>query len=179
MKPYATPAALPFWSRLHGGLDHVLTWLLIYALPGAVLVLSLWALFTWAPHFAHDDPRPVAMRVLEDAGADLGPAAALAALEAQQPVLLRDTQLKETPFWFDFPVPAPQPDGPAVIEFPSRHLVRLACWGGAQLQPLGEGDLAGHQGRLFDSRSGFGLRLQGLQPARRCCAAPTLSAQRA
>ena len=164
MKPYATPAALPFWSRLHGGLDHVLTWLLIYALPGAVLVLSLWALFTWAPHFAHDDPRPVAMRVLEDAGADLGPAAALAALEAQQPVLLRDTQLKETPFWFDFPVPAPQPDGPAVIEFPSRHLVRLACWGGAQLQPLGEGDLAGHQGRLFDSRSGFGLRLQGLQP---------------
>ena len=82
MKPYATPAALPFWSRLHGGLDHVLTWLLIYALPGAVLVLSLWALFTWAPHFAHDDPRPVAMRVLEDAGADLGPAAALAALEA-------------------------------------------------------------------------------------------------
>lgn len=164
MKPSSTPAALPVWSRLHGGLDHVLTWLLIYALPGAVLVLSLWALFTWAPHFAHDDPRPVAMRVLEDAGADLGPAAAFAALEAQQPVLLRDTQLKETPFWFDFPVPAPQPDGPAVIEFPSRHLVRLACWGGAQLQPLGEGDLAGHQGRLFDSRSGFGLRLQGLQP---------------
>ena len=37
MKPSSTPAALPFWSRLHGGLDHVLTWLRIYALPGAVV----------------------------------------------------------------------------------------------------------------------------------------------
>ncbi|HQQ70386.1 MAG TPA: 7TM diverse intracellular signaling domain-containing protein, partial [Alicycliphilus sp.] len=162
MKPSSNTAALPFWGRLHGALDRALYWLLIVALPGAVLALSVLALFTWAPHYAHDEPRPVAMRVLEDGDAELTPAAALAAFQEQPPVLLRDTQLKETPFWFDFPVPAAQSGGPAVIEFPSRHLVRLACWGGVRLQPLGEADRASHQGRLFDSRAGFGLRLQGL-----------------
>ncbi len=164
LKPSSTTAVLPFWSRLHGALDHAFYWLLIFALPGAVLVLSLLALATWAPHYAHDGPTLVAMRVLEDGGAELNPASALAALREQQPVLLRDTQLKETPFWFDFAVPAARPDGPAAIEFPSRHLVRLACWGDGGLEPLGEADLASHQGRLFELRAGFGLRLQGLAP---------------
>ncbi|MBS0509397.1 MAG: EAL domain-containing protein [Proteobacteria bacterium] len=162
VKPSPHTAALPFWSRLHGALDHAFYWLLVFVLPGAVLVLSVLALATWAPHYTHDAPTPVAMRVLADGGAALSPADALAALQDQPSVLLRDTQLKETPFWFDFPVPAAQPAGPAVIEFPSRHLVRLACWGGPGLQPLGVADRARHRGSLFDSRAGFGLRLQGL-----------------
>ena len=145
-------------------LDHAFSWLLVFALPAAVLGLSMLALFIWAPHYAHDEPRPVAMRVVEDGNASFSQADALAALQQQTPVLLRDTQLKETPFWFDFAVPAAQPQGPAVIEFPSRHLVRLVCWAADQLTPLGEASLGSHQGRLFDSRAGFALRLQGLPP---------------
>ena len=164
MKPSISSAVLPFFSRLHGALDFAFSWLLIYALPGAVLVISVLALVAWAPHFAHDDPRPVAMRVLEDADAALSPAKALEALQDQQPVLLRDSQLKETPFWFAFSVPAGPAGRPAVIEFPSRHQVQVACWGGAPLRRLGDADRAGHQGQLFDSRAGFGLGLQGLQP---------------
>ena len=164
MKPSVSATVLPFFRRLHGGLDLAFSWLLIYALPGAVLVLSVLALFTWAPHYAHEAPSPVPMRVLEDAGAQLSPAGALEALREQPAVLQRDSRLTEAPFWFDFVVPEGLPGRQAVIEFPSRHQVRMACWGGAPLQPLGEANLAGQQGQLFDSRAGFGLHLRGLQP---------------
>ncbi|OJU91626.1 MAG: diguanylate cyclase [Burkholderiales bacterium 66-5] len=151
-------------SPWQGVSERALSWLLVGALPAALLVLSALALFTWKSHYAYDEAVPVAMRVVEDASASLGPEDALAALREQPPVLRWDTKLKETPFWFDFAVPAVQPERPAAIEFPSRHLVRLACWGGSELAPLGEASLSGHSGRLFDSRGGFGMGLQGLSP---------------
>ena len=143
-------------------LEHAFWRLLVFALPCAVLVLSVLALLTWAPHYTHQGSLPVTLRVLEDRGGVLDPASAMAALAREQPVLLRDTRLAATPFWFSFAVPAAQPGGAAVVEFPSRHMVALACWDGAGLAPLGEADRASPQGRLFDSRAGFGLRLQGL-----------------
>ncbi|MHA7602046.1 EAL domain-containing protein [Alicycliphilus sp. T452] len=154
----------PHWSRWHGALEHALSGLLIFALPCVMVVLSVLALQTWAPRYAHDVPLRLPMRVLEDSGAQLTVAAARTALERQPPVLLRDTHLAETPFWFSFPVPSPEPDHAVVVEFPSRHLVRLACWDGRQLDLLGEADRALQHGRLFDSQAGFGLRLQDLTP---------------
>lgn len=153
---------LPLWSRLHGVQEHAFAWLLVYALPGAVLLLSVLALWTWAPHYAHEGAQPVAMRVAEDRGGTQDPASALAAVAREQPVLRRDTYLSEAPFWFSFAVPAAQPGRPAVLEFPSRHMIALACWDGERLAPLGEADRARQQGQLFDSRAGFGLRLPGL-----------------
>ena len=129
-----------------------------------MLVLSVLALLTWVPRYTHDAPQPVPMRVLEDAGAGLTAAAARTALESLPPVLLRDTHLAETPFWLNFPVPAPGTDGPVVVEFPSRHLVRLSCWDGRGLAPIGEADRVHQQGRLFESQAGFGLDLQNLKP---------------
>lgn len=162
MKSLTNTIASSLGSSWQGVSDRALSWLLVGVLPVAILVLSAMALFTWESHYAYDEPVPVAMRVVEDASASLGPEKALAALREQAPVLRYDTRLKETPFWFEFAVPAAQSGRPAAIEFPSRHLVRLACWGGSELAPLGEGGLNGHSGRLFDSRGGFGMRLQGL-----------------
>ncbi|MBS0293812.1 MAG: EAL domain-containing protein [Proteobacteria bacterium] len=152
------------WSRWNGALEHALSGLMVYVLPCAMLVVSVLALQTWVPRYAHEAPQRLHMRVLEDPGAELTVAAARQALEHQPQVRLRDTHLSEAPFWLSFPVPSPGPDGAVVVEFPSRHLVRLACWDGGRLEPLGEADRAHHQGRLFDSQAGFGLRLQDLTP---------------
>ncbi|ADV01527.1 EAL domain-containing protein [Alicycliphilus denitrificans] len=154
----------PHWRRWHGALEHALSGLLIFALPCAMLVLSVLALQTWAPRYAHDAPLRLPMHVLEDSDAQLTAETARTALEHQPQVLLRDTHLAEAPFWFSFSVPPPGLDSPSVVEFPSRHLVRLACWGGRQLDSLGEADRVHQQGRLFDSQAGFGLRLQDLAP---------------
>ncbi|MBS0392758.1 MAG: EAL domain-containing protein [Proteobacteria bacterium] len=129
-----------------------------------MLALTVLALLTWVPRYEHDAPVGLSLRVLEDPGAALAPADAKAALQGRATVLQHDTHLVETPFWFSFPVPAPRPDNPVAVEFPSRHLARLACWDGRRLESLGEADRAHHQGRLFDSRAGFGLRLQDLPP---------------
>lgn len=162
VKVSANLAVPPLWSRLPGRLEQVFSGLLVFVLPAAVLVLSLLALLTWTPHYLHPASEPVAMRVLEDGDGAHDLAGAAAAVARQQPVLLLDTHLSEAPFWFGFAVPAQPPQGPAAIEFPSRHIVSLLCWDGARLEPLGSADRASRQGRLFDSRSGFGLSLQGL-----------------
>ncbi|MFT3813495.1 MAG: EAL domain-containing protein [Acidovorax sp.] len=152
------------WNRWHSTLERALSGLLIYALPCAMLVLSVLAMLAWAPRYAHDAPVDLPMRVLADPSAGLTADAARTALPYQPPVLLHDTHLAESPFWFSFSVPSPGAGGPVVVEFPSRHLTKLACWDGRKLDPLGEADRVSQQGHLFNSRSGFGLQVQDLTP---------------
>ena len=144
--------------------DRALAWVLVAALPAAILVLSVLALLTWKSHYAYEEPVPVAMRVVEDANANLTPEAARALLYGRKSVEQQDTKLKETPFWFEFAVPAAEHGRVAAVEFPSRHLVQLSCWDGGGLTLLGEASLNSADGRLFGSRGGFGMGLRGLSP---------------
>ena len=150
------------WSRLSEILEYAYWKLLIIVLPCAVVALSVLALLTWVPRYANEGSTPLPLRVVQDSGGGLEPVTALKELAQEQPVLQRDTHLAEAPFWFSFSVPAAQSGQSAVIEIPSRHMTDLACWGGDRLMSLGSADRAGQQGRLFDSRAGFGLNLQGL-----------------
>ncbi len=150
------------WSRLSAAAEHIYWKLLIVGLPCAVLALTVLALLTWVPRYAFEDPVPVPVRVLQDGDVRLDPAGALRALARELPVLLHDTQLAEKPFWFSFALPAPRPGEAAVIEFPSRHMIDVACWEGDGLAPLGSADRVNAQGLLFESRAGFGLRPEGL-----------------
>jgi len=143
-------------------LDRAYWRLLIIVLPCAVFALSVLALLTWVPRYAYEGSAPLPLRVLQDSEGRLEPATALKELAQEQPVLQLDTQLVEAPFWFSFSVPAAQSGQSAVVEVPSRHMTDLACWDGDRLMSLGSADRAGQQGRLFDSRAGFGLNLQGL-----------------
>ncbi|GAA3993263.1 hypothetical protein GCM10022279_15770 [Comamonas faecalis] len=162
MNPFTSPIAPSLWGRLSSTLERAYWRLLVVALPCAVLGLSVLALLTWAPNYAFEEPVPLPLRVLQDKGDTLDPATAWAALAQEQPVLLRDTRLAEAPFWFAFAVPAAELDPSAVIELPSRHMTDVTCWDGAALAPLGSADRLQQQGRLFASRAGFGLRVQGL-----------------
>lgn len=146
-------------------LEHAYWKLLIVGLPCTVLALSVLALLTWVPRYSYEGSTSLPLRVLHDSVGKLDPAAALAELAQEPPVLLHDTDLVEAPFWFSFAVPAvpaEQPGQESVIEFPSRHMTDISCWEGDRLTSLGSADRAGQQGRLFESRAGFGLRLQGL-----------------
>lgn len=135
---------------------------LVFVLPCAVLTLSVLALLTWAPHYSYEGSVAVPVRVVQDSRGQLDPASALTQLAQESPVLLRDTQLVEAPFWFSFAVPADASGQAALIEFPSRHMTALSCWSADGLAPLGSADRESQRGRLFESRAGFGLRLDGL-----------------
>ena len=126
-------------------------------MPAAIAALTVLALVDWPARFPPGTPAPLELRVLEEAGAPLAPAQALAALQRRAGVAQRDTQLAETPFWFSFVV---QPAaGEVEVELPSRHAVEATCWAAPGLEPLGSASRRATSGRLRTAKAGFALEL--------------------
>jgi len=70
-----------------------------------------------------------------------------------------NTNLSERPVWFSFSWQE-TPDSAKIVEFPSRHAVRIECWNGASLRPLGDSSSTNPAGDIFKVKAGFALRLE-------------------
>lgn len=146
-------------DQWHSHLDRALRGLSVYVLPAAIGLLSVLAILFWPPQHPPSDTRPLAFRVVEDRGAALTPAQALARLQAQPLVPRHDTRLSEAPFWLAFSATR-RPDEPTqAVELPSRHAMSLACWDAGSQRPLGEVDRQRMSGSLSTVKAGFALSL--------------------
>jgi len=145
-------------------LDGLIYALSAYGLPVAIGALTVLALVAWSPEHPPGDARPVALRVLQDAGAGLDPPDARERLRARPAVAYHDTRLSEAPFWFTFSAPASAEA--ADVEIASRHALLAACWDGATLAPLGRATRSAQSGALREVGAGFVLRVPPSDGAR-------------
>ena len=114
-------------------LDALIYALCAYGLPLAIAALAWIALAAWQPHYRVAGAAPLELRVLEERDAPLDPPQALEELRSRAAIAHQDTQLSETPFWFNFAVrPAA---GARAVELPSRHAMTAECWQGEPLAP--------------------------------------------
>ncbi|MFT3721215.1 EAL domain-containing protein [Pseudorhodoferax sp.] len=160
-------------SRLNVHLESSLYTLSIYALPVALLVVSLVALFSWQHFYGEEQGgQPLAFSALE-AGTPLEPAQALARLADHPPVRSQQTRLSEQPFWLLVRLVQQHVD-PATrsVEFTSRHAMDMDCWDAGTLRWLGHADRTGTQGELSPLKAGFVMNLAHAgQPAALLCRA--------
>jgi diguanylate cyclase (GGDEF)-like protein len=133
-----------------------------FVVPALIACLTLAALVFWGQEYLSQGGMPVEFRLVEDRRASLGPAAAAATLPGAQPIRQYDTRLSEAPLWLAFSVPVRIGDAPALVEFPSRHIVDIACWERGSMVDLGYADRTSSAGRLERSRAGFALDPAGL-----------------
>ena len=161
----------PSWGqRAQVALDSFLYGLGVYAVPAAILVVTLIALIAWRDQYPVGGATPVRFSVLEEHGTSLQPIQALQELRDQPTVQHRDTKLSEAPFWFAFAV-SPSADGePLDVELPSRHAVDATCWDAADLHRLGTANRMESSGRMKEVKAGFKLVLgQVATPAEVLC----------
>ncbi len=131
----------------------------IYTLPVVIGLVSLLALGTWELQYHDAVPQQLPIRMIQDPGATLDPAQALAQLREVPSSAFHDTQLSEAPFWFSFSLPREMVYMPLMVEFPSRHTVEIACWSGKTLSPMGHGNRHESTGSVSAIKAGFALDL--------------------
>jgi PAS domain S-box-containing protein len=136
-------------------IEAVLKFFAIYIIPVAIGIVSVIALAFWHDHYVASGEQPLDIRVLASS-AKLTPAQAMQGLAQRAPVDYHETQLSEIPVWMAFSVAGKDADE---IEFPSRHIVDIACWDAGTLRPLGQASRDGTTMALSAMKSGFVLRL--------------------
>jgi diguanylate cyclase (GGDEF)-like protein/PAS domain S-box-containing protein len=141
-----------------------------YVFPIAICLISLMAMLAWEPQFKDVSPTQLAFQAIEDTSGSgaLTPKDALARLIDQAQVQEWSTNRSERPFWLLFETPAS--DLGQVLEFPSRHVMHLACWDASTTEIASLGDEL--RGRNTDDaidavKTGYVLRLTPSQSARR------------
>jgi diguanylate cyclase (GGDEF)-like protein/PAS domain S-box-containing protein len=142
-------------SIAHRVIEAVLRFFAVYIIPIAIGVVSVIALVFWHDHYVASGEQPLDIKVLTS-GAALTPAQALRGLAPHAPIEYHETQLAETPVWIAFSVGARNADE---VEFPSRHIVDIACWDARTLHPLGQASRNGTTLDMAAMKSGFVLRL--------------------
>jgi len=144
-------------SIAHRVIEAVLRFFAVYIIPIAIGIVSVIALMFWHDHYVTSGEQPLDIKVLDTgSSAALTPAQALRELAQRAPVDYHETQLSETPVWMAFSVAARNADE---VEFPSRHIVDIACWDARTLRPLGEASRTGTTMDMAAMKSGFVLRL--------------------
>jgi diguanylate cyclase (GGDEF)-like protein len=136
-------------------LDFPLHMFSAYAVPFAVILLSIIALLSWNSKYQSGSAQELEFRFLkEDPAFSLSPAAAASALVQKSAVTFVDTKRSEDPFWIAFTVP-PHNDK-SLIDFPSRHSIQLQCWND-KLEPAGQADRNGTYGGMTAVKAGFSM----------------------
>lgn len=141
------------------GLERLLYGLSTYAVPLAVVVLSLLALFMWEKPVPEIHARQLELRVTEETDDVRTPEKALARLQSAQLVEHMDTRRSETPFWYTFAVRPADDNTPVMVEFPSRHAILTQCWDAATMHAFGQGTRGGTEGSISPVKAGFALSL--------------------
>ncbi|MGZ5202872.1 MAG: 7TM diverse intracellular signaling domain-containing protein, partial [Telluria sp.] len=137
-------------------IEAVLRFFAVYIIPVAIGIVSLIALASWHDHYVAAGEQLLDIRVLT-ATTPMTPAQALRGLAQRAPVDDHETQLSETPVWMAFSLAAA--NGADEVEFPSRHIVEIACWDARSLRPLGQASRNGTTAPMSAMKSGFVLRL--------------------
>lgn len=148
----------PQLVRVHYALAGVLRVLSFYIVPLGIALLSLLALVFWSSQYSAGGDKPLELKVVRQDGPAFTHAELLARLEAAPAVQSMDTSLRRSPIWFSFTTRGNQGEA-AVVEFPSRHAVELACWEPASMRPLGRATRSISQGAMAPLKSGFALEL--------------------
>ena len=151
---------LPLLARCHRGLEEALRLLSFYLVPLAVALLSLLALLFWSNQYAVGGDRTLELQVFKQAASGLAPtpAQALARLQSLPTVPHSDTRLASEPLWFSFAT-RNVAQQTASIEFPSRHMVHIACWDALSFAVLGDSSRAASRGAIAPLKAGFALHL--------------------
>ncbi len=141
-----------------------------YISPIAICLVSLIALLAWDAQFKDASPTQLAFQLVEDTSSSgaLPPKDALARVMSKAPVQEWSTDRSERPFWLMFETPAS--DVGQMLEFPSRHVMHLACWDASKTEMPSLGDEL--RGRNSDDaidsvKTGYVLRLTPSQSARK------------
>ena len=139
--------------------DRLLLALSTYALPILIVLVSLVALLSWKTQYQAAEPQQLQIRVVKGSADATSPAQALTDLRDKPLTPFHDTQLSQAPFWFSFVVRTNVEKMPMMVEFPSRHVLDIACWNAATLGPLGQGDHQSASGAISAIKAGFALEL--------------------
>jgi diguanylate cyclase (GGDEF)-like protein len=132
----------------------------VYAVPLAIALMTVAALFLWTSQYGGTMGSPLDLRFVHESGVGLTPVEARARLAEAPATRHYDTRLSEAPVWLRFAVPAGH--GTAV-ELPARHTLEVACWDAATLASLGEADRHHNSGRLAVVKAGFSLAIPAAQ----------------
>uniref|UniRef100_UPI0035AF0471 putative bifunctional diguanylate cyclase/phosphodiesterase n=1 Tax=Hylemonella sp. TaxID=2066020 RepID=UPI0035AF0471 len=126
-----------------------------YIIPLILLLASLVALFFWEDLYTAEPERALELRVLQDTQVQR-PEVALARLRELSYQRHYDTKMSELPVWFSFKLPEVARDD-FVVEVPSRHARKLACWNAETLALLGSASAKEHAGGIRPIKSGYAL----------------------
>ncbi|MDQ1816707.1 EAL domain-containing protein [Massilia sp. CCM 9210] len=137
-------------------LEALLRLLSFYLVPLGIALLSIVALAFWNNQYRATAGQPLPFRVMAHDGAEVTPAQMRAQLAGLPEVAYRETRMSPDPLWFSM---APAAQAGTVIEFPSRHMVEIACWDSDTLLPLGSSSRAVSAGAMAPLMAGFALTL--------------------
>lgn len=140
-------------------MDWVPQFLALYAIPLAIALVSITAIFLWDNLYSADPERPIELRPLIKSADNLRLSDIRQELATTAPVRYFNTRLSEQPVWFSLSLP-PSATAGKIVEFPSRHAVELLCWDGDSLQLLGTSESADSAQRLVKIKAGFALTLE-------------------
>jgi diguanylate cyclase (GGDEF)-like protein len=148
-------------STIHARVEGVLAWLSIYAVPAAVVVVSVIALVAWPSMYPAVPGVPLNFRAVVDLPGSMQMSDARIALGAVEPVAKLSTSRVTAPVWFLF-WPNSLSSIPEVIEIPSRHLTDLECWDSAAGRSLGVAErlavIPTVTGRFIADKTGYAFR---------------------
>lgn len=136
--------------------NRLVYYLSLYLIPAALVVGSVLALLGLNERYPTTYGRPLSFQMLNEDGAALRPADALAALR-QEPMVTRGAVASTA--WFLTDVPAIAELGESAIDMPDRLAQSLDCWRTDTLQSLGTADRSTTTGSLRSSIQGFSVML--------------------
>ncbi|SAK53260.1 sensory box protein [Caballeronia arationis] len=152
-------------------LDRALYVFSVYIVPFLIAAGTIATLLLLPHQFRSAAAVTLPLHVIDERGAVVAPADALAQLRDAPSTTRYGTQLSETPIWFTFTVPASTSTHPTLVEFPSRHAQSLSCWIASTMQPLGTADRESVTGEMRAVKAGFSVYLGHLaQPLPILCA---------
>jgi diguanylate cyclase (GGDEF)-like protein len=140
-------------------MDWVPQFLAIYAIPLAIALISITALFLWDSLYSADPERAIELRSFVQTTSDVPLSDIRQELAKATPVRYFNTKLSEHPIWFSVNLP-PSASAGKMVEFPSRHAVELTCWDGDSQKLLGQSGAASSGPGLVKVRAGFALTLE-------------------
>lgn len=147
-------------SRYAGSIiDRFLYAFAVYIVPILIALGTLATLFWESPQFDSKGGVVLPLRVLKDPSGSLDPATALIRMPEAVKTNRFNTQLAESPFWFEFTVTGRGVDQKTYAELPSRHAQTLACWIASTLQPVGTADRLATTNEFSAVKAGFAADL--------------------
>ncbi len=132
----------------------------IYAVPLVIVVVSIIALTNWDNFYETNNKRVLSLRALapSDESLKMGQNEIANKLKVMPLSIGFDTKRVEEPIWFTLDTFGVDPTL-NVVEFPSRHAVKIACWNAATLELLGEASHSQFTGEMEAIKAGFALTL--------------------